>query len=105
MGPQLTILNVAGNPRRLAVSGDIDICTAPMLHDALCRAADLAVSAGSGSAVTVDLSGVTFIDARGLVSLVVAEAYACVRGASMRFSGVTPGITRLLRITDLNLRV
>jgi anti-sigma B factor antagonist len=105
MGPQLTILHVAGKPSRLAVSGEIDIYTAPDVHNALCRAADLAVSAGSGSAVTVDLSGVTFIDARGLVTLVVAEAYAYVRGVSMRFSGVTPSITRLLRITNLNLRV
>ena len=51
--------------------------------------------------VTVDLSAVSFIDARGLTVLAVADAYACVRGVRLVFASTPANITRLLRITRL----
>jgi anti-sigma B factor antagonist len=103
MRPQLTILHLAGKPIAVLVSGEVDIYTAPDLHRSLCRAAD-GGAGESGAVVTVDLSAVSFIDARGLSTLVTGEAYAWVRGVRMLFTGLSPGITRLLRITGLSLR-
>ncbi|MCW2937375.1 MAG: hypothetical protein JWN00_360, partial [Actinomycetia bacterium] len=52
----------------ITVTGDIDLLTAPDLHTYLCAALDAALddTVGSASTVVVDLSEVTFMDARGL---------------------------------------
>ncbi|HXL96014.1 MAG TPA: STAS domain-containing protein [Streptosporangiaceae bacterium] len=77
MGPQPTLVYQPGNPRSLAGCGEIDVYTAPDLKNSL----RLAVQGDPpGAAVTVDLSAVSFIDARGLMTLMEAEAYASVRG-------------------------
>jgi anti-anti-sigma factor len=102
MGPQLRIVRNPDEPDTLLVSGEVDLCTAPNLHDTLCRAVDTAVKE-PGTAITVDLSSVTFIDARGLNVLAVSEAYACVRGVRMLFADVPVSIVRLLRIVRLSV--
>jgi anti-anti-sigma factor len=102
MGPQLTIVGNADEPGRLVVSGEVDLCTAPDLHDTLCRAVDTAIGEFR-AVITVDLSSVTFIDARGLNVLAVSEAYACVRGIRMLFADVPVSIVRLLRIVRLSV--
>jgi anti-sigma B factor antagonist len=102
MGPQLTIFQVGDAPGLVVVSGEIDVYTASDLQDSLNHAAEAAAGTEE-PAVTVDLSGVTFVDARGLSVLVAAEAYACVRGVRMLFTGISPGIVRLLRVTGLSL--
>lgn len=58
--------SVAGGVRRLCVVGELDMATAPELARELDRAA--------AAAVTVDLTGVTFIDACGLRVLIGAHA-------------------------------
>jgi anti-sigma B factor antagonist len=98
--PQLAIIVVSGVSGSVAVRGEIDIYTAPELRGGLRHAVQ---AASRGADVLVDLSTVTFIDARGLTALVEAEAYASVRGIQLVFTGMPAGITRLLAITGLSL--
>jgi anti-anti-sigma factor len=102
MGPQLTIVRNLNEPGILLVSGEVDLCTAPDLHDTLCRAVDAAIGEHR-AVITVDLSAVTFIDGRGLNVLAVSEAYGHVRGVRVRFAGVPVSIVRLLRIVRLSV--
>jgi anti-sigma B factor antagonist len=51
----------------LAVSGDVDVATAPSLRDRL-----LAGVAGGGPKIVVDLLGVSFLDSTGLGVLIGA---------------------------------
>jgi len=98
--PQFAIVRLPEDPDCLAVLGEIDICTAPQLRGSLRSAVR---AAGRGTLVMVDLSAVSFIDARGLTTLVEAEAYASVRGIRLVFAGVPAGVTRLLTIIGLSL--
>lgn len=102
MRPPLSIVHLAAEPCHVKLRGEIDIYTAPALHDAL-RAAAEAVARRPGATVTVDLSAVSFIDGRGMSTLAAAEAYACVRGVRMQFSGRSARLTRLLRVTGVHL--
>jgi anti-anti-sigma factor len=102
MRQQLTVVHLGGTPGFVLVDGEVDIYTAPELYRQLCHAAETAAGE-SGATVRVDLAAVSFIDARGLDVLVVAEAHAWVRGVRMLFIGLSPSITRLLRITGQSL--
>jgi anti-sigma B factor antagonist len=92
----------------ITVTGDIDLLTAPDLHTYLCAALDDTLDAalddtvGSASTVVVDLSEVTFMDARGLTALLRAEAHARDRGARLHLTALPPPLTRLLHITHLD---
>jgi hypothetical protein len=68
-----------GTPPPWQFRGEIDICTVPDLRDSLRHAIQ---TASRGADVLVDLSAVTFINARGLTALVEAEAYASVEESS-----------------------
>lgn len=103
MGRELTIFQVGDEPGFVVVSGEVDIHTASDLHGSLYRAVDVAAEAAH-AVVNVDLSAVSFIDARGLTALASAGTYAREREVRLLYIAVPPGITRLLRITGLNLR-
>jgi anti-sigma B factor antagonist len=115
MDPQLSIVHLAlirdsADPCTVVVSGEIDIYTVPDLRDSLQRAVDsvAANSAANHAAcapLRIDLSGVSFIDARGLSVLSAAGTYGDKRGVCLEFSGVSAAITRLLRITGISLRI
>ncbi|HTJ75409.1 MAG TPA: STAS domain-containing protein, partial [Acidimicrobiales bacterium] len=67
----------AGRAVTVAVSGDVDGDTAPVLRD---RLVDVLEGQGNRS-VSVDLSGMTFIDSSGLSVLVDMHRRAAERGA------------------------
>lgn len=80
---------------RVTLRGDVDTETVPILTDLL----DEALAAGTGL-VTVDLSDVSFMDARGLTALV--HAASRLSGAGRQLAVVAPaGMRRLFDITDL----
>ncbi|MEU1723004.1 STAS domain-containing protein [Actinomadura sp. ATCC 39365] len=81
----------------LKVSGDLDLAT-----QAGFRARIAAALAGQGTRLVLDLSGVTFMDARGLAALVAARDMATARHGSLRLTGVTPAVLRLLEVTRLD---
>ena len=74
------------------VSGDLDIATAPLLRDCL--------EGCDGQRVTIDLSGVTFLDSGGLA--VLTERHLKVGPESLVLRGVQPAQMKILEITRLD---
>jgi anti-sigma B factor antagonist len=85
----------------VAVAGEIDICTAPAV-----RAYLLDTNGGNGgqrSDLVLDLRAVTFMDARGLSTLIWADHRARQAGRHLRLAAPTARIIHLLAITHLDL--
>lgn len=80
----------------VALSGEIDIVTAPAVRDALSEAADQAVTG-----ITVDLGEVTFIDAAGLGVLAGAAYRTRHLPGGLRLAAVPARVLRLLAVTGL----
>ncbi len=81
---------------RVVCAGEVDCSTAPALR----RAIDDAL-AGGPPVVTVDLSGVTFLDSAGLSVLAVAHRTADRAGTRLRVLVATRAVTRALQVTGL----
>jgi anti-anti-sigma factor len=75
-----------------SVRGELDMATAPVLRSVLMAA---------GGPSTVDLAGVTFIDASGLRVLVAAANRARGDGGELVLCGASRGVLRVLEITGL----
>jgi anti-sigma B factor antagonist len=97
----LRVLTEAVTPSRLVVrvAGEIDVATVPALAEELgarLRAAQ------AGTALAVDLTAVTFVDARGLATL--AEAAETARAAGVDFELVNRPtcLVRLEAVTALH---
>jgi anti-anti-sigma factor len=75
------------------VAGEIDMATAPQLESCLNDHAD--------RDVTVDLSGVTFVDSTGLAVLVTARRVLGDAGHSLRTTGEQDKIRMVLETTGL----
>ena len=107
MGPQpcdlkLTTRDINGH-QVIAVAGEIDICSAPIVHACLRQATDICdISADAGHDLVVDLSAVTFMDASGLSVLLRADHRARRADRRLRVAAPTPQITRLLQVTHLD---
>lgn len=81
----------------VALSGEIDLATAPVLRDVLIQATSLAVTG-----VIVDLDGVTFVDAAGLGVLVGADKRAGHLPGGLRLVAVSARVRRLLALLGLD---
>ncbi|MEH3078060.1 MAG: STAS domain-containing protein [Quadrisphaera sp.] len=97
-----------GRFRVLAVSGEVDVYSAPSLKSTLVDVVDTvsgstAQSAGGEavSGVVLDLSGVTFMDSAGLGVLVGANRRARDAGMTMRLAGGSVQVLKLLAMTGL----
>jgi anti-sigma B factor antagonist len=88
----VTVDGMAG-AGRVAVTGEIDILTAPRLEAVLAAAVD------AYDHLLVDLSGVTFMDAQGINVLLAAHRNA--RG-TLRVVDASPQSARVLRITGVD---
>ena len=88
----VTVDGMAG-AGRVAVTGEIDILTAPRLEAVLEAAVD------AYDDVLVDLSGVTFMDAQGITVLLAAHRAA--RG-TLRVVDASPQAARVLRIIGVD---
>jgi anti-sigma B factor antagonist len=81
---------------RIAVSGEVDVATAPTLRDHLYGAIDR-----NTSLVVVDLLGVTFIDSTALGVLIGARERCQERGTQMRIVLEDARIVKIFEITGL----
>ncbi|XVS62701.1 STAS domain-containing protein [Actinosynnema sp. CA-299493] len=79
----------------VAVSGEVDMLTAPQLRADALRHLD------AGSTLVLDLSGVSFLGSAGLAVLVEASQHAQRRDASFRVVAVERAVTRPLAATGL----
>ena len=81
----------------LAVSGELDVASAPML-----RAHVRFALGGRPARLVIDLAGLRFCDAAGLSVLAMAQNAATRDGASLALAAVPRPVTRLLRMTGMN---
>ena len=81
----------------VALTGEIDVYTAPRLKDALVEAIE-----GGCVDVVVDLEGVAFIDSSGLGVLVGALRRAKERSGAVRLVCTKDSILKIFRITGLD---
>jgi anti-sigma B factor antagonist len=80
----------------VAVSGDIDIHTAPQIRDRLA-----ALQAEGQKSVVVDLSGVSFLDSSALGALVAAHRELREAGGSLKLAAPRAHVLKVFRITRL----
>ena len=92
----IDIQRVSGLPV-LAVSGEIDIYTAPLFKQAVVNL----VSEGNKS-VVIDLSGVTFMDSSGFGTLLGATRRLRPLGGGLYLAGPNNTIQRMLKLTRLD---
>jgi anti-sigma B factor antagonist len=81
----------------LAVDGEIDTLTAARLQAGLDEAVDTA--AAEGSAVVVDLSGVTFLASSGLAVLIGGARRLAELGGRLGLVAASRAVTRPLQVT------
>jgi anti-anti-sigma factor len=87
-------------PDRVAlveVTGEIDLASGHFLDHAL-EAAGLA----GATAIVVDLRATTFMDVRGLRTILVAAEEAYVRGRPIELRGAPPGVNRMLDVLEMS---
>jgi anti-sigma B factor antagonist len=81
---------------RLAVSGEVDSSSAPALRTQLDEVLDKGVTD-----LTVDLTGVTFLDSAGLCVLAAAHRRAVRSGVRLRVVATSRAVIRPMQITGL----
>ena len=80
----------------VAVSGEIDVATAPQLRECLHR-----VIAEGGSTIVLDILGVTFLDSTALGVLVGALKRCRELGGDLHVVVADPRIVKIFEITGL----
>jgi anti-anti-sigma factor len=81
---------------RLVVAGEVDVVSAGRFREYLSGALDL-----RPTSLTVDLSGVPFLDSTGLSALVYAHQRARAEGVTLVVADPRPQVHRLLDVTGL----
>ncbi len=80
-----------------AVSGELDMCTAPELSRSLAPVLD-----EHPADLTLDLAGVEFIDSSGLTLLVRTWKRMQQQDGALRLSHPTPSVRRVLELVGLD---
>ena len=81
----------------VALSGEIDLYTAPRLQSQL----DQALNTDQAVRLVVDMSGVDFCDSTGMNVLLAAQRLAREHGGNIELSGPRPGVRKILQVTGL----
>lgn len=79
----------------LQASGDLDVASA----DQLVSAASAVL--GEGSALTLDLGGVTFMDSTGLGAVIKIRNHLVDRGGSLTLTAISPSVERVLVLVGM----
>jgi anti-anti-sigma factor len=90
-------ITIAGSA--IVLNGAVDVATAPSLRAEL---TDLITTAGPGSAVRVDLGGVSLVDSSGLSVLLAAHKLAASRDVRLLLVALPQHVARILTITGLD---
>lgn len=80
----------------VAVRGECDVLTAPLLRDRLLELA------GQSARTVVDLSGLEFLDCAGLRALLVGRRLAELLGGALVIAAPSPPAARVLQLTGLD---
>ena len=79
---------------RLTLTGELDLATVPRVTEAV-----EAILARDAGRVTIDLSGVSFMDSSGLRLLIVLASSASAEGWTLALTRPTQQVLTLLRIS------
>ena len=82
----------------LAVSGEVDLGTAPSLEEAVTAA----VSTAGAQAVRIDLAEVSFMDSTGLRVLLSGRQAAQQRGIGFSVANPQPHLLKVMRVTGID---
>jgi anti-sigma B factor antagonist len=82
------------NATTIALSGELDMATVPILEEHLVRA-----EADGVAAIVIDLVEVTFIESVGLHAFVAARERAEANGRRLLLFGVKPELRRVFELT------
>jgi anti-sigma B factor antagonist len=82
----------------LAVSGEVDLGTAPSLEEAVTTA----VSTAGAQAVRIDLAAVSFMDSTGLRVLLSGRQAAEQRGIAFSVANPQPHLLKVMRVTGID---
>jgi anti-sigma B factor antagonist len=85
---------VAGNQHRLFVSGELDLATAPRLEEAVVR-----ICRDGTSGITIDLTGITFMDSSGLHAVLNAQQLCREHGRDFLLTPPEGQAKRLFEVT------
>ena len=97
--PQELRVDVLGNAAEgfvVVVAGDVDLASAPALHDRLHPLAT------RGAGVAVDLAGVTFIDSSGIHALLTSARAIDAAGGSLVLAAPSPAVRRLFELVKVD---
>jgi anti-sigma B factor antagonist len=95
--PAAVTSSLTGGHRVVAVSGEIDVHSGPVLREHL-----LDLIAHHESEIVVDLSEVSFLDSSGLGVLVTAHKRARALGGHLRLAACRPAVADIFQITALD---
>ena len=82
----------------LAVSGEVDLGTAPGLEEAVTAA----VASAGAQAVRIDLTDVSFMDSTGLRVLLSGRQAAQERGIAFSVANPRPHLLKVMRVTGID---
>ncbi len=94
-GFDLVRMDYGGHPA-LFVYGEIDVLSAPVLHEALEE-----IIAEGPATLLVDLANVTFLDSTGLSTLLVAHRHLEERGGRLRLVSVPVKVLQVIEVAGL----
>lgn len=104
MPPDMALLELGTHEEdggiRLALSGELDISSAPRVEEELTR-----VEAGSPALLVLDLRGLAFMDSTGLRLIVSADARAREQGRRLVVVKGPEAVQRIFRVTRLDERL
>lgn len=94
--PMITIDESPGDGDAvIALSGELDIATAPLVQEAVARAA------APGRTVRVDLGGLAFIDSTGMRAVLAAQRAAEQEGWTLRLGRAPDSVQRVFVVSGL----
>jgi anti-sigma B factor antagonist len=87
----------AGEHRTLRLAGELDITSAATLEAAVSRACS-----GGARSITMDLSGLSFIDSTGLAVIIHTSGLCSNRGCAFQLVRGPKAVQRLFELTGLD---
>jgi anti-sigma B factor antagonist len=95
-GDLQVIVSSVDSQHEVRLAGELDMATAAQLRDELLR-----LCSDGAKMVTVDMTGLVFIDSTGLSVLISALKDLRQQGGDMALRSPTPGTRKVLEITGL----
>jgi anti-anti-sigma factor len=91
---ELSVITIGTSPTRFQVAGELDVSTGPVL---LARVRDAAVDS---TCIVLDLAAVSFMDSRGMLTLLQAQRLLVAQDGELVLAAVSAPVRKVLEITS-----